>query len=292
MPNESPARIAVITDSVGQVPPEAARRLGITIMPLTVQIDGKSFLDGVDIAPAELYRRMRVEGILPTTSAPSIGEYEQVFLSCLRGGARGLLCVTLSSKLSMAYSAACQAAKMVRDEFPDRRVEVLDSKQATICQGFITMAAARAVVEGKPWLEVLQAAEEMKRRVGFAVTLQTLEYLARGGRIGRAAFMGGSLLNIKPIISLDEEGTVVPIGRVQGEKHALESIVDRVARQTEGHKSLQLAVMEAGAREQAAKLRNLALQKMQPVEVFDSEFTPVMGVHTGPGLVGLAYCYE
>ena len=104
--------------------------------------------------------------------------------------------------------------------------------------------------------------------------------------------MTASLLRIKPILSLDDEGSVVLIGRVHGERHALQSIVDYVARRTDGHDCLQLAVMEADAREQAAELRELALQKMQPVETFDSEFTPVMGVHTGPGLVGLGYCYE
>lgn len=291
-PKKERSEVAVITDSVAQVPTEMAQKLGITVVPLTVQIDGRPYLDGIDLAPLELYRRMRRENIMPTTTAPSLGQYQQAFLSRLQDGAQAALCVALSSKLSMGYNTACEAAKMVQDEFPDRHVQVLDSRQATISQGFVAIAAARAAAEGKPLPEVRRAAEEAKRRVGFAATLETLEYLARGGRIGKAAFMVGSLVKIKPILSIDEEGLVAPVNRVRGENHALQAIVDHVARQTEGHQNLHLAIMEADAQEQAALLRELALQKLQPTEIFHSEFTPVMGVHTGPGVVGLGYYYE
>lgn len=286
------SEIAVITDSVAQVPLEVARQLDITIVPLTIQINGKPYLDRIDLAPAELYRRVRLERILPTTAAPSIGEYQRAFLSRLRNGAQAVLCVALSSKLSNGYNTACEAAKKVQEEFPDRFVHVLDSRQATISQGFVAIAAARAAAEGKPLPEVRRAAEEARQRVGFAATLETLEYLARGGRIGKAAFMLGSLIKIKPIITIDEEGIIAPVDRVRGENHALQAIVDYVARQTEGYKILHLAIMEADAPERAAHLQELALQKLQPVEIFYSEFTPVMGVHTGPGMVGLGYYYE
>lgn len=289
---EERAKVAVITDSVAQVPTEMAQQLDITIVPLTVQIDGKPYLDGIDLAPAELYRRMRLENITPTTAAPSIGEYQRAFLSRLRNGAQAVLCVALSSKLSMGYNTACQAAEMVQDEFPDCLVEVLDSRQATISQGFVAIAAARAAAEGKPLPEVRRAGEEAKQRVGFAAMLGTLEYLARGGRIGKAAFMLGSLIKIRPVITIDKEGIVAPVSRVRGENHALQAIVDYVAQQTNGYKALHLAIMEAYAPQQAAHLQELALQKLQPSEIFHSEFTPVMGVHTGPGLVGLGYYYE
>jgi DegV family protein with EDD domain len=283
--------VAIVTDSVAQVPAEIARQLAITAVPLTVQIDGQPYLDGVDLKPAELYRRMRLEKVMPTTTAPSLGQYQQAFEACLRAGVQAVLCVALSSKLSMGYSTACQAADMVRAEFPDRLIEVLDSRQATISQGFVAIAAARAAAEGKPLSEVMQVAREARQRAGFAATLETLEYLARGGRIGKAAYMLGSLIQIKPILTI-EDGVVAPLGRVRGENHALQAILDHVARQVEGHRLLHLAVMEADAPEHAARLRELALMKFQPVELLHSEFTPVMGVHTGPGLVGLGYYYE
>ncbi len=180
---------------------------------------------------------------------------------------------------------------MVQEEFPDRIIEVLDSQQATISQGFIAIAAARAAAAGKPLPEVRRAAEEAKRRVGFAATLETLEYLARGGRIGKAAFMLGNLIKINPILTI-KDGEVTPVSRVRGQNNALQAIVDYVAQQVEDHRVLHLAIMEADAPEQAARLQELALQKLRPAEIFHSEFTPVMGVHTGPGLVGLGCYYE
>ena len=288
---DSERNVAIVTDSVAQVPAEMARQLDITVIPFTVSIDGQPYLDGIDLAPKELYRRMRLESVMPTTTASSLGQYLQAFEACLHAGAQAVLYVALSSKLSGGYSTACQAANIIKEEFPDRIVEVLDSQLATISQGFVAMAAARAAAQGKPLAEVRRAAEEANRRTGFAATLETLEYLARGGRIGKAAFMLGNMIKIKPILTL-EDGLVLPLSRVRGEDHALQAIVDYVAQQVEDHRVLHLAIMEADAPEQAARLQELALQQLRPAEIFHSEFTPVMGVHTGPGLFGLGYYYE
>jgi DegV family protein with EDD domain len=216
--------VAIVTDSVAQVPAEIARQLDITVIPFTVSIDGQLYLDGIDLAPQELYHRMRLENVMPTTTAASLGQYQQAFEACLHAGAQAVLYVALSSKLSSGYSTACHAAKMVQEEFPDRIVEVLDSQFATMSQGFMVMAAARAAKQGKPLAEVRRAGEEAKRRVGLAATLETLEYLARGGRIGKAAFMLGNLIKIKPILSI-KDGEVTPVSRVRGENHALQAIV-------------------------------------------------------------------
>ena len=288
---ESERNVAVVTDSVAQVPVEMARQLGITVIPFTVSFDGQLYQDGIDLAPQELYHRMRLEKVMPTTNAPSLGQYLQAFEACLRAGAQAVLYVALSSKLSSGYNAAKQAAEIVRDEFPDCLIVVLDSQQATISQGFIAIAAARAAAAGKPLPEVQQVAEEAKRRVGFAATLETLEYLARGGRIGKAAYLLGNLIKINPILTI-KDGEVTPVSRVRGENHALRAIVDYVVERAGGHQNLHLAILEADAPEEAARLQELALQQLQPAEIFHTEFTPVMGVHTGPGLVGLGYYYE
>jgi len=289
---KKPLEVAVIGDSVAQVPAEVAQQLGITIIPLIVQIEGTPYQDGVDLAPSELYRRMRSENIMPTTTAPSVGKYYETFRDKLEAGAPAILCITLSSKLSMAYGTACQAAELIRGNFPDRQIEVFDTRQAAISQGFITIAAARAAAEGKSMPEVIQAAEDAKKHTGIAATVETLDYLARGGRIGKAAYMAGSLIKIKPILFVDEEGMVAPLSRVRGDNRALQAIVDHVAHQTNGYKTLYLAVMEADAQDQAQQLEELALQVLHPKEIFHSEFTPVMGVHTGPGLVGLGYYFD
>jgi len=285
-------RVAVVTDSVAQVPPEIAARWGITVVPLTITIGEQKYLDGVDLVSAELYRRMRVENALPTTSAPSLGEYLATFRACLSTGAQAVLYVSLSCKLSMGYRVACQAAEMVRAEFPDRAVKVFDSRQVTISEGFIAMAAARAAAEDKPLATVLERGRAAMAHVGFAATLETLQYLARGGRIGKAAHFLGSLINVKPILTVDTEGVVAPIGRVRGIDHALEAIVEYVLQCVDGCQTLWLAVMEADAPKEAARLRELALQRWRPAQIFFSNLTPVVGAHTGPGLVGLGYYYE
>ena len=283
--------VTVVTDSVAQVPVEMARQLDITVIPFTVSIDGQLYLDGIDLAPEKLYHRMRLENVMPTTTAPSLGQYQQVFEACLHAGRQAVFYVALSSKLSGGYSTACQAAKIVQEDFPGCIVEVLDSQQVTISQGFIVMAAARAAAQGKPLAEVRRAAEESKQRIGFAATLESLEYLARGGRIGKAAYLLGNLIKINPILTV-KDGEVTPVSRVRGENHALRAIVDYVVERAGGHQNLHLAILEADAPEEAARLQELALQQLQPAEIFHTEFTPVMGVHTGPGLVGLGYYYE
>lgn len=283
--------VSVVTDSVAQVPPEIAQQLGITVVPFTVNINGQPYQDGIDLRPTDLYRRMRQENILPTTTAASLGQYQQAIEASLDAGAQAVLYISLSSKLSSGYSTACQAAQIIRSESPDRPIVVMDSQNVTISQGFVAIAAARAAAAGKGLAEVQRTAEEAARRVGFAVRLDTLEYLARGGRIGKASFMLGSLINIKPILTI-QDGEVGPVARVRGENHALQAIVDYVSRQVEGHRILHLALMEADAPDQAEQLRQLTIQQLHPAEIFHTDFTPVMGVHTGPGLIGLGYYYE
>jgi fatty acid kinase fatty acid binding subunit len=285
-------RVAVVTDSVAQVPPEAAERWGISVVPLVVTIGADRYLDGVDLAPAELYRRMRVEKVQPKTSAPSIGQYLEAFRACLRAGAQAVLHVSLSSKLSTAYNASLQAAEMAGADFPDRTIEVLDSRQGAISEGFIAMAAARAAAEDRPLDAVAGCARDAMSHTGIVVSLATLEYLARGGRIGKVAYLMGSLINVRPLITLDAEGVAAPVAKARGENRALANMVDWVAENVRGHAAPTLAVMEAGAPEAAAQLRDLAVQRLHPAEIFHSDFTPVMGVHTGPGLVGLGYYYE
>jgi len=289
---ETNPAVSIVTDSVAQVPEEIARQLKITVLPFSVNFGGKTYLDGVDLMPQELYRRMRIEKVLPTTAAPTVGQYLETFRSLLEAGARTILCVSLASKLSSGYSVAQMAAEQLRKEYPGCTIEVFDSRKATISQGFVAIAAARAAAEGKSLSEVIRITSEASYRSGFAASLETLEYLARGGRIGKAAYMVGSLIDIKPILALDDEGLVTPIKIVRSKNHALREIVDFVAGKVKGYRKLSLAIMQADANEQASQLQELVMQKLNPTELFISEFTPVMGVHTGPGLVGLAYYYE
>lgn len=284
-------KVTIVTDSVAQVPEKLANQLDISVIPFSVQINNQRFLDGVDLSPRQLYQRMRTEKIVPTTSAPSIGEYLAAFRSRLHAGSQAILHVALASKLSSAYNNACEAAKQACLEFPGSAIEVFDSRHVTISQGFIAIAAAKAAAEGKPLLEVLDVARKASDRCGFAATLSSLEYLARGGRIGKAAYLLGSVVDIKPILTVND-GIVTPVKIVRSNKHALHSIVDFVVQKSDGCRRLSIAIMSADDAEGASALKELAMQKMQPDELIEVEFTPVMGVHAGPGLIGMAYYFE
>jgi len=285
-------RVRVIADSVGQVPADLARDLDIPVIPYAVMIQGVSYLDGVDLQPDTLYQRMRVEKVIPKTSAPSPGLYIKALLDCINKGAKFILLVCVSSNLSGAYNIACKAVDLVREEHPDIDIEVFDSKTAAIAEGYVAIQAARAAKAGMDLAGLLQVARETQKRVGIVVSFDTLEYLAIGGRIGKAAYLLGNLIDIKPIISLDSEGFVEPIGKVRGNPKAFEAIIEHVEKITANCRRLQLAVMDADAPDRADELKRLAIERLKPNEIMNTTITPVMGAHTGPGLVGLGYYYE
>jgi len=285
-------KVMVVTDSVAQVSLEIAKDFNITVVPLTVTIEGESFQDGIDLNLKDLYQRMREEKIVPTTTTPSPGEFFKVFQKIVHRGYQEILFISLSKKLSSCYDTACLAAEQIRQLYPQVKIKVLDSRTAGIAQGFVVYAASRAALEGKSLPEVIAAAEEAIPRTGMVAELGTLEYLARGGRIGKAAYLLGRMIDIKPILTLDNKGIVSPLKQVRTEARALQEMVIHVAKKVQGCKNYYLAILEADAPEQAAKLTELVNQKLKPTKLFKAVFTPVMGVHTGPDLVGLGYYYE
>jgi len=284
--------VRVITDSVAQVPEHLAKDLGIEVMPFTVTIQGVSYEDGIDIQPEVLYQRMRAEKVIPKTAAPSPGRCLQILQNVIHQGASSILCVVLSSNLSGAINAVRNAAEMAREEHPDVCIEVFDSKCAAIAEGYIAIQAAQAARNGMDLAGVTQVARETTKRVGIVVSFDSLEYLALGGRIGKAAYLLGNLIDIKPIITLDADGFVDPIGKVRGNDKAFQAIIEHVEKVSTGCSRLVLTVLDADALERREELKRLAMQRLKPADVWQTPITPVMGSHTGPGLVGLGYYYE
>ncbi len=284
--------VRVITDSVAQVPEHLAQELEIPVVPFVVTINDTSYEDGIDIKPEELYQRMRIEKVIPKTSTPSPGRYLQKFQEVIQQGARSILFVALSSNLSGSFNVASGAAEIVREEHPDLFIEVFDSKSAAIAEGYIAIQAAHAARDGMDLAGVSQVARDTAKRVGIVVSFDTLEYLALGGRIGKAAYLLGNLIDIKPIITLNDEGSVEPIGNVLGDQKAFEALVQHVEKMSSGCKQLSLAIMDADSADRAATLKQLAVDRLKPTEIIHTSITPVMGAHTGPGLVGLGYYFE
>jgi len=213
-------------------------------------------------------------------------------LDCIREGADSILCIALSSNLSGNYNSVKQAAALIHEDHPDVPIEVFDSKQAAISEGFIAIEAAKAAMNGADLIEVSSVAHNAQRRVGIVVSFDSLEYLALGGRIGKAAYLLGDLIELKPIITLDVDGLVDPIGKVRGNQKAFEAIIDHVEKMTAGCSYLKLALMDADAAERIEALKEMVMQRLKPNELISTSITPVMGAHTGPGLVGLGYYFK
>jgi DegV family protein with EDD domain len=281
--------VRILTDSVAQIPPDMAQHYHIRVIPFSVIIEDHSFKDGVDIPPGELYHRMRTEMISPRTSHPSVGEYINYFQDSLGEGAKTLLYFTLTEKLSGAFSTASKAAQMVEEDYPGKRVIVFDTCTATIAQGFVAIRAARAAQDGADMEDILIQAQEELSKVGFIAMLETLTYLERGGRIGKAAYMLGSQIHIKPVLTIGKDGLVAPVGVLRGEKKCLKKLVKNIANKIGDRTPAQVAVMHADNLEKAEKLKQLSQERFNLEDVFITDFTPVMGAHAGPGVLGLAY---
>jgi len=290
--NSPTKKVRIITDSVAQVPGHLAQELGIQVVPFVVTIRETSYEDGIDIQPEALYKRMRLEKVIPKTSAPSPARYIQAMETVIQQGASSILFVALSSNLSGSFNTVSMLAETVRENHPGVSIELFDTKSAAIAEGYIAIQAAQEARKGMDLPGVLRVAQETSKRVGIVVSFDSLEYLALGGRIGKAAYLLGNLIDIKPIIALDSEGFVEPIGKVRGNQRAFEAIIEYVEKMTAGCHKLSLAIMDADAQDRADELKHLAIERLKPNEVINTTITPVMGAHTGPGLVGLGYYFE
>lgn len=280
----SPRRVAIVTDSTAYMPPDLVQQYQIHVVPNVVTWGSKTYRDGVDITSTEFFERRKSDPENPTTAVASIGEFRDVYAQAAEG-ADAVLGIHLSAKLSGTYSAAEQARAMLGD----KEIRVLDSNATAMALGFVVLAAARAAEAGQTLAEVAAAAEATIPRVGLVFTVETLEYLRRGGRIGGAqAFLGG-LLDMKPILEL-RDGRVEPMERVRSKKKAIERLLDVIAAQTEGKSPIRLATIHAAAPNEAKTLLEAATTRLGAVESIIAEASPTVATHTGPGTVGLAYC--
>jgi len=279
------SHIAVVTDSVANLPPQLVEQYGITVVPLLVVFGQDVFRDGVDLSPTEFYRKLRESDRLPTTTTPSIGEFLSAFERLSRG-AQAIVCIHLARQLSTTVETAEEAGRM----FEGVEIHVVDSRSAAMGQGFVVLEAARTAAQGGDVAAVVARAEEIIPRVNVIAALDTLEYLYRGGRIGRAADLIGSALRFKPIISVENgvvEGLERPRTRDRAVRRILEVMADRVR-----ERPVHAAVLQADVPEDAERLRRRIEDRFCCVELFITDLTPVMGTHTGPGVLGVAFWAE
>ena len=290
MKTQNPA--VVVTGSVAQVPPEIASQLGMVILPLTINVAGKDYLDGIDIFPGELYQKMRTQKLEVKTAAPSVGQYYECFKRIIDQKGCDVLCITLSRQLSSDYNAAVVAAQMISNEHPMSKVIVFDSLLVAVPQGLLAIEAAKQLQAGLSLEEVVQYLTNARHRSGLLAALDSLDYLAQGGRIGKAAYLVGSALQIIPILSINKEGIVAPSRVVRNKENVIPAIISILTKQTAGFKKLDISVTHADAQEKAEALKQSLNECYPSLEIPISDFSPVMGAHTGPGMIGLGYLFE
>jgi DegV family protein with EDD domain len=272
-------KIAIITDSTCDLEPEIIREYGIEVLPLHVVYRDREYRDRVDITPQEVYDSLEQE--IPTTSLPSPAEILAVFNRLRDQKVTHVLAVHISSGLSGTY----QAVSAIAQEFKDMVIEVLDSKSLSLGLGFPVLEAARESRRSLDFDRVVWAAKQVIKQSKAYYVLSTLEYLKKGGRIGYVSGTIGELLNIKPIISINEEGKYFTFAKVRGREQSLRKLTE-VLMEHVREKFSNVAIVHGGSEPEARALEKIAREHPHIKEVFFGQISPVMGVHTGPGLVG------
>jgi DegV family protein with EDD domain len=271
--------VRVVTDSTADLPPEIARELEITVVPLQVIFGETTYHDGVDLQSEEFFRKLQHSKEHPRTSQPSPGDFHNAY-ERLSAETDRILSIHISSRLSGTVETARHAARAF---IGICEIDVVDSRSASMAMGLAVMGAARAARTGGDLESCAAVARSVLQREEIAVALDTLEYLRRGGRIGRAqAFLGG-ILRLKPILSI-RDGEVHPLSRVRTRRKALEEVV-RIC--TEGRQVAEAAVLHATTPDDARALANEVARRCPGAQVYTGRFGPVLGVHGGPGLIGL-----
>lgn len=282
-------RVKVITDSTADIPAELVQELDIKVVPLKVHMGGTSYLDGVTIQPGEFYRKLSESSDLPTTSQPSPIDFVEVYREAAKEGDTDILSIHLSAALSGTYQSALLAKSMVESEF---KVTVLDSKKASYAIGMIVVAVARAAKAGKSIDECVALANRMIEQEQVLFLVDTLDYLHKGGRIGKASALVGSLLNIKPILTLNEQGEVDPIDKVRGASKAEARVFELLREKVAAGGPVTAAVVHAERREKAEEWGAKLREQYEVKELTITDVGPVIGTHTGPGTLGVILCPE
>ena len=284
------ATVAVVTDSSACLPPEVIEEHGIIVVPLAFLFDGELHHDGT-LSSSEFYRRLRAARRFPTTTSPAPGEFLEAFRRARDGGAEAVLCLTLSSAYSGTHSSALNASKLAEQELPGLMVRVRDTHGLAMSHGFAVLAAARAVRAGAGLEAAAEAAQQVGASVHLVGALDTMRFLVKSGRVPRIVHWAASLLQIKPILAANGEDAR-GVGRARTMARALQEILRYVDERVRPGAPLHAAVMHADAAEQAERLEREMRERYSPVELMVSEVTSVMGIHTGPGFVGVAFYSE
>jgi DegV family protein with EDD domain len=278
------SKVAIVTDSTAYLPDDLVSAYNITVVPLVVIWGDETLEDNIDIGPAEFYERLSGTKVMPSTSQATIKAFADVFEK-LHSEGYEILTLVISAGLSGTLDSAIQAKAMV----PDATIELVDSELTSIPLAFMALSAARAAKRGASLAECKAIAEAIREHSEVFFAVDTLEFLHRGGRIGGATRFLGTALNLKPILYL-ENGKIEALERVRTSKKAHQRLIDLVAERLDGKSPVNMVGVVSAAAETAANaLLGEVKSKFSPNEIMLANLSPVIGTHTGPGTVGIAY---
>lgn len=279
-------KVGIVTDSTACIPDHLAKRYSIDVVPLQIAFGSRVFRDGVDLTQRQFFQMLRNENHLPTTSSPAPGEFSEHFAS-LAPSAEAILCLCPSPHLTAIYNAA----QMAKELNPDLPIQVVPLPTAASGQGLVVLAAARAAQAGQTCEQVLKTIEDIAPRVRLFGIVDTLEYLRRSGRVAAVSALAASLLSVKPIFYF-QHGRADLLTTARTKPRAVERLLKIMADEVKPDALVHLAVFHADAADEAERLKARLVSHFNCAELMVTEFTPVMGAHTGPGLLGLAFYIE
>lgn len=279
--------IGVLTDTTASIPERLVQKLGLEIVPYYIHRGLETLRDGADIKPKEFAEWLKGATRLPTTSNPAPGDY-LTGLRNLAGQVKEIIVLTMTSKGSGAYQSCLAGVSILEERLPNVRVEVVDTLQVAMSHGWAAIEAARAALSGLGFDQVTRRAREVAQKGTMIQTADTLRYLYMGGRIGKAKHLMGSLLNIKPLIGM-QDGVIVAVGTARSRLKAYRRMVGLMQQQVGEGARIKVAFTHVAALEQVETLRELVTARFECAEVIVTELSPALAVHTGPGTVGVSF---
>lgn len=277
------SQVRIVTDSTADIPKDVREKLGIEMVPLRVLFGTESYRDAVDISADAFYDKLTGSNVMPSTSQPSPVEFLEVYQRLAEQGDGPILSIHLSSAMSGTYQSALIAKSMIDDKI---EVEVFDSKSASYGFGLLVVTAAEAARQGKSKDEILALITDIRKSTKIYFLVDTLEFLQKGGRIGKAAALVGSLLNIKPILSISDDGQVFSVDKVRGSKKAMGRIADML-QQDFGQRPVHFIFAYTKGQEHAQELQRQLESQFQVQSINYTQIGSVIGAHAGPGTIAV-----
>ncbi len=277
--------VAIFTDSTADLPQEIVAKRNIIVVPQTIVWGSEELKDGIDITPQEFYERLQRDPVHPSTAQPTAYDFVETFRQAKKNGAEGGVAIVLSQEMSGTYHSALNAVQEIGDEFPSL---ALDSRTVSMGLGLVVLAGADARDAGGSPEDIYEAAKRVSERMNVLFVVDTLEYLHRGGRIGGAAKLVGTALNLKPLLEV-RDGRIEPLARIRAKKRAVARMLDEMEKRVEPGKRLIAAVLHGNVPDEAEALADEVRQRFSPDDLLVSLIGPTVGVHVGPGVLGVCF---